>query len=155
MSSLESNSLSVNNVLDSISIISGLIRTDSTPDCRFSAFYATRAPRISLKDFIERILVYSKIDKATFITMMIYLDRAKDELEFTYLNIHRLILGSLITAIKYCNDDLYPNTFYARIGGISLDELNMIEIAFCALLGFEFYIEREIYDKYEEVCYRK
>jgi len=155
MSLSETNSLSINNVLESVSIISSMICYDNTPDCRFGAFYASRAPRISIKDFVERILTYSKIDKATFIIMMVYLDRAKDQLEFTYLNIHRLILGSLIAAIKYCNDDLYPNTYYARIGGINLEELNLIEINFCALLGFDFYVDRETYDKYEEVCYRK
>ncbi len=155
MSIAEANLLSINNVLDSVTIISSLISSDNTLDCRFNAFYAPRAPRISIKDFIERILTFSKIDKATFIILMVYLDRAKDQLDFSHLNIHRLILGSLLAAIKYCNDDLYPNTYYARIGGISLEEMNMIEITFCALLGFEFFVDRETYDKYEEVCYRK
>jgi hypothetical protein len=147
--------LNISNIKESIKIFDEIVEQYDKPlktDPIFEIFNSTKPPRISIHDFIDRIIKYCKIDVATFVTMMIYIDKAREVVQFTNFNIHKIILGSMICSIKYCNDEIYPNTFYARVGGIDLEEMNVIEITFCALLGFDFYVNHEIYFQYESYC---
>jgi hypothetical protein len=57
-------------------------------------------------------------------------------------------LGVLVLAIKYNEDDYYLNDFYAKVGGITVTELNKIESqAFC-LLKYKLFIDTKFYNKY-------
>ena len=45
-------------------------------------------------------------------------------------------------------DDYYANTFYAKVGGVTLDELNQLEYDFLALCNFDMAIKTSKYYKY-------
>jgi hypothetical protein len=47
----------------------------------------------------------------------------------TALTVHRLLLGSLLLATKQWDDALYSNAVWAKVGGISKEQLNGIESA--------------------------
>ena len=53
-------------------------------------------------------------------------------------------------SIKVNEDDYYSNEYYAKVGGISLDELNKLEEAILSLLEFNLFIDDELYDNYEK-----
>jgi hypothetical protein len=55
-----------------------------------------------------------------------------------------------LLAIKYNEDDYYSNKYYAKVGGINLDELNSLEYNFLILLDFDVFIDEETYEKYKE-----
>jgi hypothetical protein len=55
----------------------------------------------------------------------------------------------MLLAIKYNEDDYYSNKYYARVGGISLCELNELEYYLLILLEFDVFIDEEVYEKYE------
>ncbi len=55
----------------------------------------------------------------------------------------------MLLAIKYNEDDYYSNKYYARVGGISLCELNELEYYLLILLEFDVFIDHEVYEKYE------
>lgn len=46
------------------------------------------------------------------------------------------------------------NAEYARIGGVSLDELNILEVEMLRLLGFELYVYPRLYCQYAEEIVR-
>lgn len=48
---------------------------------------------------------------------------------------------SLIMAFKYQEDDIYTNNYYARVGGIKVDELFNLEVEFLEMLDFNLYID--------------
>ena len=56
-----------------------------------SVFNCKTPPSISIENYLERILRYSKIDESTLIISLIYLDRVCDyhKLDLTFYNIHR------------------------------------------------------------------
>ena len=56
----------------------------------------------------------------------------------------------MLLAIKYNEDDYYSNKYYAKVGGINLDELNSLEYNFLILLDFDVFIDEETYEKYKE-----
>jgi hypothetical protein len=59
------------------------------------------------------------------------------------------MLTSILTAIKFNEDDFYSNTYYAKVGGISLQEINNLENEFLTLINFNLWIDYEIFQKYQ------
>jgi hypothetical protein len=65
-----------------------------------------------------------------------------------YINI-RVLLATCVIAIKYNEDDYYSNEYYAKVGGIALQELNMLEYECVKMLDHRLFIDEEIFEKYE------
>jgi hypothetical protein len=66
--------------------------------------------------------------------------------QFFFIN--RLILVSVIIAIKYHEDHYYKNTFYAKVGGISIDEFNKLEKSFLEMIEYSLFIDNDTYNIY-------
>jgi hypothetical protein len=117
------------------------------PDDPFST---KSPPKVSLQYFLGRIKKYSKIEKSTLIIILIYADRmcTTSGIILNPFNIHRIILGCLLLAIKYNEDIYFTNEQYAKIGGVSLQELNCLEDFSIQLLNYNLYITEDIYQKY-------
>ena len=117
------------------------------PDDPFST---KSPPKVSLQYFFGRIKKYSKIEKSTLIIILIYADRmcTTSGIILNPFNIHRIILGCLLLAIKYNEDIYFTNEQYAKIGGVSLQELNCLEDFSIQLLNYNLYISEDIYQKY-------
>lgn len=63
-------------------------------------------------------------------------------------NIHRILLATVILAIKFMEDDYYSNEFYAKVGGVSLQEINNLELECINLLNHNLWVDTEFYNKY-------
>ena len=59
------------------------------------------------------------------------------------------MLIAILIAIKYNEDDFYSNTYYAKVGGITLKEINNLESEFLSLINFNLWIDFEIFTKYQ------
>lgn len=51
-------------------------------------------------------------------------------------------------AAKYYDDFYYKNQYYAKIGGISKDEINKLEIEFVKMLGYNMFVEESLFRMY-------
>jgi len=58
-------------------------------------------------------------------------------------------MTAILLSIKYNEDDFYSNAYYAKVGGISLQEINNLESEFLSLIKFNLWIDFEIYTKYK------
>ena len=119
------------------------------PDDPFA--YPCRS-EVTLKTYFERINRYSNIQQSTLIIILIYVDRMciTSGIILNPHNIHRIILGCMILAIKYNEDEYYNNEYYAKVGGVSLDEMNDLEDASFNLIDHNLFISEDIYKKYLE-----
>ena len=61
------------------------------------------------------------------------------------LVLHRLILAALVVSTKYNEDIIYKNSHYAKVGGVSLEELNLLEHYFLENIDYNIYINPEEY----------
>ena len=95
-------------------------------------------PSISVKDYLEPLYKYTKISASTIVMILIYIDRFCNinKVKLTYSIIHKLILSSMVVAVKFNEDEYYPMKFYSKLGGISLIELNFLEFYFISLTHF-------------------
>jgi hypothetical protein len=56
----------------------------------------------------------------------------------------------MLIAIKYNEDDFYTNSYYSKVGGISLAEVNLMEYEILKFLDFDVNIKIDEYTKYME-----
>eukprot|EP01064_Diplonema_japonicum_P039308 TRINITY_DN981_c0_g1_i1.p1 TRINITY_DN981_c0_g1~~TRINITY_DN981_c0_g1_i1.p1 ORF type:complete len:169 (+),score=26.58 TRINITY_DN981_c0_g1_i1:58-564(+) len=102
-----------------------------------TVFDALWAPEMSVNDFLVRICKYAKCSPGVFVAMEVYLERVKEVLPVTPLNVHRIVLAALMVAAKYVDDTRVSLQHYANLAGISLAEVNQIEAAFLLLLDWD------------------
>ena len=137
--------LKISEILTAIS--SQNSNVEYNPDDPFS----TKSPsKVTLLYFFGRIKRYSKIEESTLIIILIYADRmcTTSGIILNPHNIHRIILGCLLLAIKYNEDIYFTNEQYAKIGGVTLKEINDLESFSMDLLDYNLFISKDIYDKY-------
>ena len=113
-------------------------------------FISKKIPSITINDYIDRLLKYSKVSEDIFILVLIYIDLLNRhyKINLNYNNIHKLILASFIVTVKFHEDEHYSLKYYAKLGGISLKEIINLEYVFLTLLDFRLYISEELFQKY-------
>ena len=137
--------LKVSEILTEIS--SQNSNVEYNPDDPFSS----KSPsKVTLQYFLGRIKKYSQIEKSTLIIILIYADRmcTTSGIILNPHNIHRIILGCLLLAIKYNEDVYFTNEQYAKIGGVPLKEINDLESYSIDFLDYNLFISEDIYQKY-------
>ena len=155
----ERNKIQNNVDITIIEIISDLLKNicektnsgDSNTNLNIQKFFITkRIPSISLRDYLIRLVQFSKIEESTLIFILIYLDRfcKFTNIQLTYNNIHKLILTSMFIAIKFNEDRHYSLDIYAKIGGVPPQELECMEFYFLIFIQFNLNVNKDLYDKY-------
>lgn len=118
-------------------------------------FHALRAPSISIYDYVERIFKYAACSSECFVLALIYIDRIIQRQGFVInsLNVHRVVITSIMLAAKFFDDHYFKNGFYAKVGGVPCNEMNSLEVEFLFLLNFSLHVPPETYKKYYvELC---
>ena len=136
-------------------LILDLVENPNQPKESKEPFTGTKVSLIPIIKFYERILKYTNAANNTLILSLIYLDRICeiDTLQLKQINIHRLIIASIVIAIKYNEDDYYDNKFYSKVGGIPLDELLEIEETFIKKINYTLFVKDEDFYKYQNYLY--
>ncbi|KAL3827936.1 hypothetical protein ACJIZ3_016738 [Penstemon smallii] len=113
-------------------------------------FHGLRAPSLSIQQYIDRIFKYSRCSPSCFIIAHIYIDRfvRSTSIYLTSLNIHRLLITSVMVAAKFMDDAFFNNAYYARVGGLSTKELNKLEMKFLFGLDFRLHVNVHTFGKY-------
>jgi hypothetical protein len=115
-------------------------------------FDSSKIPQISLSKYLERLKNLGHLD-TSFLVALIYIDRisaADSNFAVTERNVHRLFLTCTVVAEKFMNDDVYVNTYYASVGGVSLRELNRLEAILLNTLMWQMGVSQEEYDEKKE-----
>ena len=122
--------------------------------------YSNKIPKIKIEDYITRFFTFSKMEISTLILTYIYIKRfiKKENYIISFRNIFRLIMSCAILAIKFNENKVYKNSFYAKVGGFDVDVLNNLEYNIFYRLDFnlrvldiEFYeIVLKIYKEFFE-----
>ncbi|PKU76920.1 cyclin-U1-1 [Dendrobium catenatum] len=116
-----------------------------------AAFRGLRRPAISIEKYMERIHSYALCSPACFVVAFVYVDRAvhrRPDLLVGSLNVHRLMLTSVMVASKFFDVMAQSNAFYAKVGGVSNAELNNLEIELLCLLDFKVNVSSHEFESY-------
>lgn len=86
-----------------------------------------------------------------FVVAYAYIDRLiqqQPHLRITSLNVHRILITSVLVAAKFLDDMYYDNAYYAKIGGITTREMNTLEWEFLFLLDFRLQVTVSVFESY-------
>lgn len=134
------------------------MRNDSLADAQrsLSKFHALRPPTISIKDYLIRIAKYAVCSSECFVLALVYIDRiiqSNPNFVVNSLNIHRLLITSVMLAAKFFDDQYFNNAYYAKVGGVPCGEMNSLEVEFLFMTNFTLFVPSEQYRQYHtELC---
>jgi len=133
-------------------------RNDHLPDNAngLSKFHALRPPAISIKDYLLRIAKYAACSGECFVLALVYIDRiiqSNPTFVVNSLNIHRLLITSVMLAAKFFDDQYFNNAYYAKVGGVPKGEMNSLEVEFLFMTNFTLFVPTDQYRQYyTELC---
>lgn len=114
-----------------------------------TSFDAVSAPAITVHRYLSRIRQYTKFQDECYVVALVYLDRLFQNHKAPFLptahNVHRLVITSVLLASKFYDDVFHSNSFMAQVGGISVAEMNKLEIELCLRLNWDLHV---VYDEY-------
>lgn len=133
------------------------LRNDQHPDQKsISKFHALRPPAISIKDYLNRIAKYASCSGECFVLALVYIDRiiqSNPSFVVNSLNIHRLLITSVMLAAKFFDDQYFNNAYYAKVGGVPCNEINSLEVEFLFMTNFSLFVGTDTYRQYyTELC---
>lgn len=117
-------------------VVSDIVReNDQTPfsTSKLTRFHSRAPPGISIKDYLLRIIKFCNLDKAVLLVVPYLIDLFSESYKKFVLNsltVHRFIITACTIAAKGLCDQFCSNTHYAKVGGLSLMELNLLEVEF-------------------------
>uniref|UniRef100_M4BY71 Cyclin n=1 Tax=Hyaloperonospora arabidopsidis (strain Emoy2) TaxID=559515 RepID=M4BY71_HYAAE len=113
-------------------------------------FEAFRAPGISVRDYLLRIHKYASCSPECFVLALVYVDRLHQLQGFvlTELNVHRVVITSIVLAAKFFDDHYFNNAYYAKVGGVPCPEMNELEVEYLLLINFSLHVNSETYARY-------
>nr|CAB3450538.1 unnamed protein product [Digitaria exilis] len=118
-----------------------------------SAFRATTKPGISVRAYMARIARFAGCSPACYAVAYVYLDRLlrrgrRLALAVDSYSVHRLLITAVLAAVKFMEDICYNNAYFAKVGGISLVEMNYLEVDFLFGVGFDLNVSPQTFGDY-------
>ncbi|KAH3667315.1 hypothetical protein OGAPHI_002964 [Ogataea philodendri] len=102
-------------------------------------FHSRSPPQISLYSYLSRLSHYSSLENSVLITSIYYIDLLSmcyPTFAVSSLTVHRFLLTATTVASKALCDSFCSNSHYAKVGGVNLMELNVLETEFLNKVGY-------------------
>jgi hypothetical protein len=119
-----------------------------------TVFHTSCIPSISITSYMHRLARYTECSEEGLIQAVLNIYRLMQgetgnaPFQVNAFNAHRLLLTSLLCTSKFFDDHYFNNAFYARVGGITTSELNMLEVEFLSLVNFDLFLPAEQYGRF-------
>lgn len=84
-------------------------------------------------DYLQRLAKHATLSPPLLLSMVYYIDRLCSlypAFTITTLTVHRFLITAATVAAKGLSDSFWNNATYARVGGIKIAELGMLELDF-------------------------
>lgn len=91
------------------------------------------APGISVIDYLHRLAKHATLSPPLLLSMVYYIDRLcalYPDFTINTLTVHRFLITAATVAGKGLSDSFWNNSFYARVGGVKVAELKLLELEF-------------------------
>lgn len=114
-------------------------------------FHSRSAPGISVLDYLRRIVKFTKVERTCLLITLHYIDQICSRMPlFTLssLTCHRFVITSIAVSSKALCDAFCTNSLYAKVGGIPIAELNMLEREFLRMIDWQLTCTREVLQEY-------
>lgn len=96
-------------------------------------FHSRTAPGISVLDYLHRLAKHATLSPPLLLSMVYYIDRLcalYPEFTINTLTVHRFLITAATVAAKGLSDAFWNNSTYAKVGGVRVAELKLLELEF-------------------------
>ncbi|KXN71116.1 cyclin-domain-containing protein [Conidiobolus coronatus NRRL 28638] len=114
-------------------------------------FHSRSPPGISVHDYLQRIVKYTPVERAVLIVILIYIDRVcakHPNFIISSLTLHRYLITAVTVGSKALCDSYCTNSHYAKVGGVSTMELNLLELEFTFYMEWDLIVSGEVIQTY-------
>ncbi|TPX32755.1 hypothetical protein SmJEL517_g04255 [Synchytrium microbalum] len=114
-------------------------------------FHSRAPPGISIAEYLRRIVKYASVERVCLLILLIYIDRVCEQhrtFMISSLTVHRFVITACTIASKALCDSYLTNTMYAKVGGLSTKELNLLELEMCFLIEWNLTASAELLQQY-------
>jgi hypothetical protein len=114
-------------------------------------FHSRSAPGISVLDYLKRIVKFTKVEKACLLITLHYIDQICARVPLfilSSLTCHRFVIAAVTVSSKGLCDVFCNNALYAKVGGISVGELNVLEREFLRMIEWTITCTRDLLQEY-------
>ncbi|XAR54157.1 hypothetical protein NMG60_11029175 [Bertholletia excelsa] len=118
---------------------------------RTGIFDSDVTPDMAVQPYLERIFRYTRAGPPVYVVAYAYIDRfcqIHPEFRVSARNVHRLLITTILVASKYVEDMNYRNSYFARVGGLTTNEMNNLEFEFLFLMGFKLHVNVSVFESY-------
>jgi len=108
-------------------------------------------PGISVRDYLIRLIVHATLSPPILLSMVYYLDLLCNRypvFTLTSLTVHRFLISAATVAAKGLSDSFWTNNTYARVGGVSVRELALLELELLQKLDWRIVPRPEVLEDY-------
>lgn len=102
-------------------------------------FHSRAPPSITISSYLLRISRYTNVEPCCLLILLSYVDKVCARLsDFTIssLTVHRFVIAGVSVGSKALSDAFCTNGRYARVGGVSLTEMCLLEKEFCEAIDW-------------------
>ncbi|KAL1648779.1 Pho80p cyclin [Diplodia intermedia] len=116
-------------------------------DGQLTRFHSRAPPSISVRDYLNRLIVHATLSPPILLSMVYYIDRLcllYPAFTISSLTVHRFLIAAATVASKGLSDSFWTNNTYARVGGVSTRELALLELEFLTRLQWRIVPKPEV-----------
>lgn len=120
-------------------------------DGGLTRFHSRAPPGISVMDYLQRLTTHATLSPPILLSMVYYIDRLctlYPAFTISSLTVHRFLITSATVASKGLSDSFWTNNTYARVGGVSLKELALLELEFLWRVEWRIVPKPEVLEDY-------
>ncbi|KAF2113316.1 cyclin-domain-containing protein [Lophiotrema nucula] len=106
-------------------------------------FFSKTVPRIGIEDYLNRVQRFCPLSTGVWLAAGSYILRLcviEKIVPLTHRTMHRLVLASLVAAMKAVEDHRWPQERFAGVGGVDQAALCRLELCVEFLLSFDLQI---------------
>lgn len=118
-------------------------------------FHSRSPPQISIYNYLLRLAHYSSLENCVLIVTVYYIDlltKKYPSFALNSLTVHRFLLTATTIASKALCDSFCSNQHYAKVGGVNIIELNLLEVEFLKWVNYRV-VPRDF--NYDSFCERR
>lgn len=116
-------------------------------DGALTRFHSRAPPGISVRDYLSRLIIHATLSPPILLSMVFYVDKLcamYPAFTISSLTVHRFLITAATVAAKGLSDSFWTNSLYARVGGVSVRELALLELEFLRRLEWRIVPKPEV-----------
>ena len=107
--------------------------------------------KMKFETFIEKIVYILDFDDNLLILSLMVLDKfLSSKIILSESNVHKIFFICIMETHKFFDDNTFTNKDYAKMCGVSVDELLKMEIYFLESINFNLFIKDDEFKKYKD-----